>query len=195
MKRPTCIDLFCGCGGFSLGFINAGFDVLLGLDSDCAALTTYAYNLGADNLKWIGELPKKPIEAKTARATAVYKRKFEEKYGEGAVELDALEALYPGKFEEIVKGHILQYFDIDAHNAIVKENRRITDFIKPIVAEHLKTLVLPPYESTFEFPESELEVDEDDESWLYDSTLDYSDQLARYKSLYKDEEDEEDGKD
>ncbi len=141
------------------------------------------------------QLPKSPIKAKTARATTVYKRKFEEKYGQGAVELDALEALYPGKFEEIVKSHILQYFDIDAHNAIVRENRRITDFIKPIVAEHLKTLVLPSYESAFEFPESELEVDEsDDKSWLYDSTLDYSGQLARYKSLYKEEEDE-DGED
>ncbi len=61
-KRPTCIDLFCGCGGFSLGFINAGFDVLLGLDFDHAALTTYAYNLGADNMRWVGELPKKRFQ-------------------------------------------------------------------------------------------------------------------------------------
>ena len=56
-KRPTCIDLFCGCGGFSLGFINAGFDVLLGVDLDHHALTTYAYNLGSRNLKWVGNLP------------------------------------------------------------------------------------------------------------------------------------------
>jgi len=61
-KRPTCIDLFCGCGGFSLGFINAGFDVLLGLDSDHAALTTYAYNLGADDIRWVGELPNKRFQ-------------------------------------------------------------------------------------------------------------------------------------
>ena len=35
-------DLFCGCGGLSLGFQEAGFDVVLGVDSSpsphCIAL-------------------------------------------------------------------------------------------------------------------------------------------------------------
>lgn len=46
-SRPTCIDLFCGCGGMSLGFIEAGFEVLAGLDNDPAAAVTYLYNLGS----------------------------------------------------------------------------------------------------------------------------------------------------
>lgn len=46
-KRPTAVDLFCGCGGFSLGIIAAGFDVLAGVDYDCAASETYMVNLGA----------------------------------------------------------------------------------------------------------------------------------------------------
>lgn len=29
------IDLFCGCGGFSKGFEQAGFDVRLGIDEKC----------------------------------------------------------------------------------------------------------------------------------------------------------------
>ncbi len=32
--RPVAIDLFCGAGGMSLGFEQAGFDVLLGVDVD-----------------------------------------------------------------------------------------------------------------------------------------------------------------
>lgn len=38
------IDLFCGCGGFSLGFEKAGFNVLLGIDVWKDALTTFEYN-------------------------------------------------------------------------------------------------------------------------------------------------------
>jgi DNA (cytosine-5)-methyltransferase 1 len=43
---PTAIDLFCGCGGASLGFIQGGFNVLCGIDLDDAALATYQYNIG-----------------------------------------------------------------------------------------------------------------------------------------------------
>ncbi|MCX6999064.1 MAG: DNA cytosine methyltransferase, partial [Candidatus Sumerlaeota bacterium] len=35
------IDLFCGCGGLSYGFQNAGFKVLLGIDNDPIALKTF----------------------------------------------------------------------------------------------------------------------------------------------------------
>ncbi|MCL2874473.1 MAG: DNA cytosine methyltransferase [Defluviitaleaceae bacterium] len=43
-KKPTAIDLFAGCGGLSKGFIDAGFDVLLGVDNDETALKTFEYN-------------------------------------------------------------------------------------------------------------------------------------------------------
>lgn len=38
------IDLFCGCGGLSYGFEQAGFSVLLGIDNDAAALKTFTHN-------------------------------------------------------------------------------------------------------------------------------------------------------
>lgn len=38
------IDLFCGCGGFSLGFERAGFNVILGIDVWKDALCTFKYN-------------------------------------------------------------------------------------------------------------------------------------------------------
>lgn len=38
------IDLFAGCGGLSKGFMDAGFDVLVGVDNDQAALNTFVLN-------------------------------------------------------------------------------------------------------------------------------------------------------
>lgn len=43
-RNLNVIDLFCGCGGFSLGFERAGFDVLLGIDVWKDALQTFSYN-------------------------------------------------------------------------------------------------------------------------------------------------------
>ena len=43
-RKPILIDLFCGCGGFSKGFENAGFDIALGIDSWKDATITYQHN-------------------------------------------------------------------------------------------------------------------------------------------------------
>ena len=40
------MDLFCGAGGLSRGFLDAGFDVVLGVDFDEAALKTFENNHG-----------------------------------------------------------------------------------------------------------------------------------------------------
>lgn len=40
----SVLDLFCGCGGLSRGFIDVGFCVKLGVDFDKKALETFAYN-------------------------------------------------------------------------------------------------------------------------------------------------------
>lgn len=57
-QRPTCIDIFCGCGGFSLGILQAGFEVVAALDSWAIAIATYYTNLCDENTKIIGEIPK-----------------------------------------------------------------------------------------------------------------------------------------
>lgn len=44
------LDLFCGAGGFSLGFILEGFKVLLGIDVDRIVAETYRENLKVDVL-------------------------------------------------------------------------------------------------------------------------------------------------
>ena len=51
-KKYTVLDLFCGAGGLSRGFIDAGFSVKLGVDFDDAALKTFEANHdGATALK------------------------------------------------------------------------------------------------------------------------------------------------
>ena len=61
------LDLFCGAGGLSKGFYDAGYDVLLGVDFDDAALKTFKENHGSaeamkldlfnhDNIEKINEL-------------------------------------------------------------------------------------------------------------------------------------------
>ncbi|MBM3473516.1 MAG: DNA cytosine methyltransferase [Armatimonadetes bacterium] len=42
--RPVAIDLFCGAGGMSLGFEQAGFDVVAAVESDPIHAATYQHN-------------------------------------------------------------------------------------------------------------------------------------------------------
>lgn len=51
-RRTTVVDLFAGAGGLSLGFIEAGFDVLIAGDNAAAAVETYRENLGP-HAEWL----------------------------------------------------------------------------------------------------------------------------------------------
>lgn len=46
-RRTLAVDLFCGCGGMSLGLIQGGFEVVAALDNAPDAVMTYMHNLGA----------------------------------------------------------------------------------------------------------------------------------------------------
>lgn len=44
-KTLTCLDLFCGCGGFTLGMEQAGFQTLAAVDVDPHAVAVFRRNL------------------------------------------------------------------------------------------------------------------------------------------------------
>lgn len=58
----TFIDLFCGCGGFSLGLQRAGLRCLAAIDSNREAISTFQANFGNDVLTMLEDLEK--FEAK-----------------------------------------------------------------------------------------------------------------------------------
>jgi len=45
-RRPVGVDLFCGCGGFSLGMAEGDVDVAFAADWEVSAAETYLLNLG-----------------------------------------------------------------------------------------------------------------------------------------------------
>ena len=44
INKKNVIDLFCGCGGLSYGFIEAGYNVVLGIDHWKDAIITFENN-------------------------------------------------------------------------------------------------------------------------------------------------------
>lgn len=54
-KRYTCLDLFCGAGGLSLGFKLAGFDIVGGVEWDAAAMETHKTNFDS-NFEFCGDI-------------------------------------------------------------------------------------------------------------------------------------------
>lgn len=44
MNKLNVLDMFCGCGGLSKGFLDAGCRIVLGTDNDLAALKTFEKN-------------------------------------------------------------------------------------------------------------------------------------------------------
>ncbi|MGA2466857.1 MAG: hypothetical protein ABSH06_21230 [Thermodesulfobacteriota bacterium] len=82
------------------------------------------------------KLPRTPISEKKGLK---YKAAFEEKYGEGATELDALEALHPGTLTNILDDAISPYFDEELEETITdleeSETERLEQSQEDIVSE------------------------------------------------------------
>lgn len=162
-------------------------------------------------------LPRTPIKETERRAAG-----FQDRYGAGAVELDALEALYPGTLARIITAAIAPYFDSDLDRRVRAAERtlrtRLGAVRTRVLSAHLPEIagLQREYEqiaaefdermesygtritTLWERIEQELRdemldiedfpVPEADEATerggaLYDSTLDYLEQIASYKSF------------
>lgn len=89
-------------------FVEEGIDIRL-----------YPIALTEDQVKKY-RLPRTPIKPRERR-----KKNWEERFGKDAVELDALEALYPGSLKELTENWILKYYDTTLSEKTSDEQARI----------------------------------------------------------------------
>jgi hypothetical protein len=128
------------------------------------------------------------------------------KGGEAVVELDALEAIYPGELSNVIREALLPYMDFERPEIVRQENDRIRSKLREILEEKLRPVLeqalssinvdgvsIDPLECVdkeFEVPEREHEVEEDEDEWIFDSNRDWFEQLDRFMQ-YKGEREEE----
>ena len=72
-------------------------------------------------------LPRTPIKESDPRGAG-----FEQQYGEGATELDALEALHPGELERILKREIRRYWNPEHDDEIAEAKAAFEDELDAI---------------------------------------------------------------
>lgn len=75
-------------------------------------------------------LPRTPIKASDLRAS-----NFEARFGAGATELDALEALHPGLLHNILVAEIERYIDADLDDNVQDAVREVEDELRRVTSE------------------------------------------------------------
>ena len=75
-------------------------------------------------------LPRTPLKSTETRAV-----RFAERYGEGATELDALEAIHPGLLEQILVEEIERYRDPEHDSAVEAACQEVEDELRRVSDE------------------------------------------------------------
>ncbi len=124
--RPIAIDLFAGAGGMSLGFEQAGFDVVAAVEYDPVHAATHAYNFPASEV-----LCRDVASLDAATALAAARRGHERMYP--GVE-------WPGHIDAIIGGPPCQGFstggkreDGDDRNRLLLAFVSLVESLKPKV--------------------------------------------------------------
>jgi DNA (cytosine-5)-methyltransferase 1 len=114
MNLKYHISLFCGCGGSTTGYIKAGFETLLGVDSDPLCIDSYKHNYS--NSKQL------QVDIRNLKGTVIL-----DLLGISEGELDLLDASPPCQGFSITGKRKL----LDKRNDLIFDVIRIIDDIKP----------------------------------------------------------------
>lgn len=125
--RPISIDLFAGVGGLSLGFEQAGFDIVAAVEIDPIHCAAHAYNF-----------PRCAVIPKSI--TELTGKEIRQRAGIGKRQVDVVFGGAPCQGFSLI-GH--RAFD-DPRNSLVKEFVRIVDELEPscFVFENVKGLTV-----------------------------------------------------
>lgn len=132
-NKPTVLDIFCGAGGMSLGFKNAGCQILGGIDQNCYAVDTHHKNFPATTLKLV------PQDIRDLRNLDLL-----------GLKRDSVDILVGGPpcqvFSRVGIGRMRKLgknIESDHRNFLYKEFVRFLDYYKPLcfVMENVDNLV------------------------------------------------------
>ena len=143
------------------------------------------------------QLPRVPIKKSAgsgsgAKAYNTRVARFQQVYGQGATELDALEALHPGEMGRIIEEAVRPYWDEDVADKISEFNRKMSTsvyssilnqgeiFRKAIEAVDLSAA--KKLHDDFEIPRPVRRLLNEDD-FLFSADRRYLDQLLRYKEI------------
>jgi hypothetical protein len=126
------------------------------------------------------KLPRTPIKKSDKR-----KAGFEQRHGEGATELDALEALHPGELPRILEKALRPFFDDKADKSVREANGAVQSIVRDALMAHEQELekMIKTLDIRFEQPSIRRPkpIANEPGDWLFDAKLGYGEQLRRYK--------------